>query len=138
MPRATKASKTPSKKCGQKRANNAQPAESPTSIVALLQLKDNSLLQYGLSRGTIEKYKLRLAQGGEWLEGQVELENKNIEPDQGRPWTLDQLKRAFDMTQNEISAQILSIFIAHMCFSINLGKSTAEQIHAAFKWWWSQ
>ncbi|KIJ29086.1 hypothetical protein M422DRAFT_269609 [Sphaerobolus stellatus SS14] len=45
---------------------------------------------------------------------------------------------AFDLTLNEISAQVLSLFIAHMCFNIDMGKSTAEQIHAGFKWWWSQ
>ncbi|KIJ48005.1 hypothetical protein M422DRAFT_248153 [Sphaerobolus stellatus SS14] len=139
MPRAVRTPKPPStKKSGRKQAKNAKPNEGITSIVDLIQLKDDSLLQYGLAKSTIEKYTLRLSQGEAWLKDQVELEKKNTDQCQSRPWTQDQLKNTFDITPNATSAQVLSLFIAHMCFNIDLGKSTGEQIHAAFKWWWSQ
>jgi hypothetical protein len=101
-------------------------------------LKDDSLLQYGPAKAIIEKYTLQLSQGEKWLNNQVKLETESTDQCQARPWTLDQLKTAFDLTPNEISAQVLLLFIAQMCFNIDLGKSTAEQIHAGFKWWWSQ
>ncbi|KIJ45785.1 hypothetical protein M422DRAFT_250579 [Sphaerobolus stellatus SS14] len=139
MPRVPKAPKSPSaKKGGRKQVRNAKTKETVTTIVNLLQLKDNCLLQYGLAKSTIEKYTLQLSQGEEWHKNQVKLEGEGVDQCQGRPWTLDQLRMAFDLTPNEISAQVLSLFIAHMCFNIDLGKSTAEQIHAGFKWWWSQ
>ncbi|KAF8507450.1 hypothetical protein BU17DRAFT_71153 [Hysterangium stoloniferum] len=83
--------------------------------------------------------------GMEWLKGLVEgstlestLENPRGCPDslEGVKWTMADLAHAFDIKPNRASPWALASFISWKCFENNLGKSTADGAHAAFKKYW--
>ncbi|KAF8514730.1 hypothetical protein BU17DRAFT_52403, partial [Hysterangium stoloniferum] len=116
-----------------------------SSVANTERLKQASKRKHGMASNSSNGYDGYIRHGKEWLKGLVEgsklkstLENPRGCPNslEGVKWTMADLAHAFDIKPNRASPWALASFISWKCFENNLGKSTADSAHAAFKKYW--
>ncbi|KIJ34781.1 hypothetical protein M422DRAFT_263138 [Sphaerobolus stellatus SS14] len=134
MPKAPQKEAT---KGGSKWSNTSKPTDGVAPLANLVEARDKNLTRHGLSEKTLGIYELRMKQGKVWLDELWKVEKEDINQ-KDKPWTLAELKAAFDHNPNRVSIKMVGLFINHMCFTLEYGKSMADQIQAAFKWYWSK
>jgi hypothetical protein len=128
-----------------KSAKAGKPA-GPYDLNALAQSRDQTTAQHFRSANTTSTYEGHIKRGREWISSGAPASNDSsgllaggAGPGSGREkWEMDVFVRAFDDTPNEHSPEALSLYIHVKCVDQGCKKSTAEQIHAAFKAMWEK
>ncbi len=128
------------------RSAGKQKARSST-IAELAQTKESSKKKHGSAMNTNSTYDGYIRRGKQWLaelvkdfEQEDELEHPRGCPAglEGMKWNIGDLIQAFDTRPNRASPWALASYIACKCFVENLGESTGDGIHAAFKRYWDR
>lgn len=133
MPARTSTASTPALEKKKRRKKNR-----PTlvSLDELEQVRITAVKVHGGSKKTADNYASYLKRGRLFL-GQMVGEMCQSGSERREPYMdLDKLAKAFDNPPNEYSAMVLEKFIVEKCLHENLGKSTYDGIHAAFKRLW--
>ncbi|KAF8521186.1 hypothetical protein BU17DRAFT_64953 [Hysterangium stoloniferum] len=131
--------------CSTPRGKHCRKNVKGSSVANTERLKQASKRKHGMASNSSNGYDGYVRCGKEWLKGLVEgstlestLESPRGCPDtlEGVKWTMADLAHAFDIKPNRASPWALASFISWKCFENNLGKSTADGAHAAFKKYW--
>lgn len=160
MPKATqgpaRAPKNPSK--AKKASLVAQRGKATLDNIRSLQ--DQEKTTHGRAANTSKKYAGYVKTGRQWLDGHfngfseanpsqpganLDTGNPPTEPENGpggahstndTVYDHPEFKNSFSAIPNQFSDKALALFISYKCFHENLGQSTAEGAHAAFKMLW--
>ncbi|GJJ05983.1 hypothetical protein Clacol_000170 [Clathrus columnatus] len=129
-----------------RRANTHKLAFSKSISLAELELiKQDAKKKHGTAANTLQSYQGHVQRAKEWLSAVLTHEDgldpfeyprgSNVEGID-KKWTHFDLVKAFDTVPSQASPWAVATFIAFKCFEENLGASTADGIHAAFKYYW--
>jgi hypothetical protein len=115
---------------------------SPASLEHLQQVKEARKKEHLHSKGTDAAYKGHVKQGKEFLTSLVasmrELRVDVMNSDRHQMLDIAELEVAFGDSPNRHSPIALELFLTQKCLTENLGKDTANGIHAAFICHWDQ
>ena len=107
------------------------------NLETLKKTKESGLTEFGHAKRTTSAYTRYIDRGKEFL---AEIVAQRRESGEGgickQGIDTDVLARAFETPPNKHSAAALELFLVQKCFTENLGKSTAQGIHAAFTDYW--
>ena len=126
-----------------KRSSNQRKLTS--TLAELEEAKQASKRKHGSATKTTAGYEGYIRRGKVWLADLIRnlSTEHSFEHPKGCPTSLDNAKwdvadlgLAFEIKPNRSSPWALASFISHKCFENNLGESTAEGVHAAFKRYW--
>ena len=88
---------------------------------------------------TQKSYGGHVCRGWEWLQNFLDCNNMANLPEEDLALFNDPaFKNVFDDVPNHLSAQVLAWYLSWSGFRKNLGQSTIEGIHTAFKKLWEQ
>ena len=88
---------------------------------------------------TQKSYWGHVRRGREWLQNFLDCNNMANLPEEDLALFNDPaFKNVFDDVPNHLSAQVLAWYLSWSRFRKNLGQSTIEGIHTAFKKLWEQ
>lgn len=109
----------------------------PVSLEQLEQVRIAAVKKHGGSQKTADNYASYLKRGCAFLAQMVDEKRQNTGRElQEQGINRDELAKAFDNPPNKYSAMVLEKFMVEKCLHENLGKSTHDGVHAAFKRYW--
>lgn len=118
-----------------KRGKKVKPGSA--SLDKLEEIRSTAFKVHGGSKKTAVNYASYLRRGHAFLAQMVKEKHQNSgHMLQEQELDLDELAKAFDNPPNRYSAVALEKFLVEKCLHENLGKSTWDGIHAAFKRLW--
>jgi hypothetical protein len=134
---AAKKSREPTSALKKSKAVKKKTKIAAASMTALQKTKQSGLTEFGRARRTTNAYTRYVDRGRDFL-AEIIAQRR----DAGEGETCEQgiktavLAKAFENPPNMYSATALELYLVQKCFTENLGKSTAQGIHAAFADYW--
>ena len=123
----------------QRHKKQQSPEDNLTTLHELHHIKEAGKQQH-LQAETMQKaYWGHVRRGREWLQDLLSRnDTTNLSEEDLVLFNDPAFKNAFDDIPNHLSAQVLAWYLSWSGFRKNLGRSTIEGIHAAFKKLWEQ